>query len=226
MTNIAIIKFPGSNCDLDVKKIYEEILDVKAELIWYKQDIEKDYDGVIIPGGFSYGDYLRSGAIAAKTPIMESIKEYADNGGKVFGICNGFQILTEVGLLPGTLMTNKYPKFKCQSTYIRIESNSSVFTSNYNENEVIKIPIAHKDGNYIAKEKTYREIKENDQIAFKYVDEKGRTTQKSNPNGSKDNIAGVMNQEKNILGMMPHPERASDKLLRSNDGLKILKSIT
>ncbi|WGI17786.1 phosphoribosylformylglycinamidine synthase subunit PurQ [Methanonatronarchaeum sp. AMET-Sl] len=225
MSRIAIIKFPGSNCDLDVKKVYEEILGANVELIWFKEELEKDYDGIILPGGFSYGDYLRAGAIAARTPIMQSIKKYAENGGHVIGICNGFQMLTEVGLLPGTLMINKYPKFRCQTTHLKIENQDSVFTSNYNENKVLKIPIAHKEGNYYANEKTLKQVEENNQIALKYSDKNGNTNQKSNPNGSKENIAGLLNEEKNVLGLMPHPERASKKTLGSNDGLKILKSI-
>jgi len=223
MTKIAIIQFPGSNCDRDVHKVLNE-LGVESDLVWYKKELTWEYDGVVLPGGFSYGDYLRAGAIAARTPIMESVKEFAENGAPVIGICNGFQMLTEIGILPGTLMINRYPKFKCMHVHLKVENNKTRFTSGLSD-EVLEIPIAHAEGNYYAENDVLREIEENSQVAFRYTDKNGRATQNANPNGSKNNIAGVLNESKNVLGMMPHPERASSKLLGSQDGIEILKGL-
>ena len=220
----AIIQFGGSNCDYDVHYVLNNVVGVQADLIWYKEKLA-NYDAVIIPGGFSYGDYLRAGAIAARTPIMQEVKQMAAQGKLVLGICNGFQVLTESKLLEGALMLNRYPKFVCTQTQLRIENNNTPFTSKFKEGELIKIPIAHIQGNYYADESTLTRLEYNLQAALRYVDQKGKTTDTANPNGSKENIAGILNQNKNVLGLMPHPERASEQILGSSDGIKIFKSM-
>lgn len=222
---IAIIQFGGTNCDRDVLHVIKDIMDVDAELVWYKNKNLEDFDGVVIPGGFSYGDYLRAGAIAARTPIMDSVKEIAAEGKPVIGICNGFQVLTESGLLDGALTTNAYPKFLCKWTHLRVDNNDTPFTSRFDKGDVIQIPIAHKEGNFYADQTTVTDLSKNNQITFRYVDENGIADDKTNPNGSKDNIAGIINPDKNVLGLMPHPERASEKVLGSDDGLKIFQSM-
>jgi len=217
---IAIIQFGGSNCDMDVHKALDN-LGVTAKLVWYKERL-KDFDGVIIPGGFSYGDYLRAGAIAARTEIMRSVQEMASEGRPILGICNGAQILSESRLVPGTFALNSYPKFICKRVKLR-RIGTCLFTRR--SKELIDIPIAHKEGRYIATPEQLFELYENDQVAFKYVDAVGNPTLGANPNGSLDNIAGVTNLEKNVLAMMPHPERASERLLGSTDGRDILQSM-
>jgi phosphoribosylformylglycinamidine synthase len=179
----------------------------------------------VIPGGFSYGDYLRAGAIAARTPIMNSVKKQADAGKPVIGICNGFQVLTESGLLAGALTTNNYPKFRCEPTYLRVETTDTPFTSMFRKGEILSIPIAHMEGNYYADEPTLAALEKNDQVVFRYVDKNGNATDEANPNGSRENIAGIVSQRKNVLGMMPHPERASEEVLGSSDGLKVFRSM-
>ncbi|NPE27532.1 phosphoribosylformylglycinamidine synthase subunit PurQ [Methanococcoides sp. SA1] len=222
---IAIIQFGGSNCDLDVLHVLEDVVGTEAELIWYKEhDLDK-YDGVIIPGGFSYGDYLRAGAIASRTPIMDSIKKMADEGKPIMGICNGFQILTESGLLDGALTTNEYPKFRCEWTNLRVETNDSPFTSTFKKGEVIRIPIAHMEGNFYADEATLSNIEDNDLVAFRYVDNANHVTDDVNPNGSQENIAGILSGNRNVMGLMPHPERASEDILGSNDGVRMFESM-
>jgi len=221
---IAVLQFGGSNCDHDVHYVLNEVIGVDADLVWYKDELE-GYDGVVVPGGFSYGDYLRAGAIAARAPIMNSIRKMADKGLPVVGICNGFQILVESGLLPGALMTNSYPKFRCEWVNLRVENNTSPFTNSFKMGEVIRIPIAHMEGNYFADEHTLSELDSQKRVAFRYVDEKGNTTDEANPNGSIENIAGIINKQGNVLGMMPHPERASEQILGSEDGKKIFDSM-
>ena len=221
---IAVLQFGGSNCDHDVHYVLTEVIGVDADLVWYKDELE-GYDGVVVPGGFSYGDYLRAGAIAARAPIMNSVRKIADKGLPAVGICNGFQILVESGLLPGALMTNSYPKFRCEWVNLRVENNTSPFTNSFKKGDVIRIPIAHMEGNYFADERTLSELDSQNRVAFRYVDEKGNTTNEANPNGSIENIAGIINEQGNVLGMMPHPERASEQILGSEDGKKIFDSM-
>ena len=211
----AIIVFPGSNCDYDSFYALKEI-GCEVEFIWHRENSLVGFDGVLIPGGFSFGDYLRTGAIAKFSPIMNSVVEHSKKGKIVIGICNGFQILIEAGLLPGALITNKNIKFICKQVSLNVSCNNSIFTKKIPAEKKIKMPIAHKQGNYIASAKTLDELKNNDRIIFTYDD---------NPNGSIFNIAGITNAKRNILGMMPHPERASDELLNSIDGRLIFESI-
>jgi phosphoribosylformylglycinamidine synthase subunit PurQ / glutaminase len=217
---VAILRFGGSNCDLDVQKALNN-LGVHAELLWYKEVLD-GFDGAIIPGGFSYGDYLRAGAIAARTKIMQSVQEMASDGKPILGICNGAQILSESNLVPGTFTLNQYPKFICKWVNL-LKIGRSPFTSL--SSEVVKLPIAHKEGRYVVPPRLLKELYENDQVVFKYVDDEGCPTSAVNPNGSQDNIAAISNLEKNVLAMMPHPERASDKRLGSLDGNAIFESM-
>ncbi|QLC49734.1 phosphoribosylformylglycinamidine synthase subunit PurQ [Methanolobus zinderi] len=223
--SIAIVQFGGSNCDLDVLHVLKDVVGVDAELVWYKEENLDRFDGIVIPGGFSYGDYLRAGAIAARTPIMNSVKKQAEAGKPVIGICNGFQVLTESGLLDGALTTNNYPKFRCESTFLRVETTDTPFTSAFRKGDILSIPIAHMEGNFYADEPTLARMEDNSQVAFRYVDKNGKVTDEVNPNGSQENIAGIVSTQKNVLGMMPHPERASEDVLGSSDGLKIFKSM-
>ncbi len=223
--SIAIVQFGGSNCDLDVLHVLKDVVGVDAELIWYKEENLDRFDGIVIPGGFSYGDYLRAGAIAARTPIMNSVKKQAEAGKPVIGICNGFQVLTESGLLDGALTTNNYPKFRCESTFLRVETTDTPFTSAFRKGDILSIPIAHMEGNFYADEPTLARMEDNRQVAFRYVDKNGKVTDEVNPNGSQENIAGIVSTQKNVLGMMPHPERASEDILGSADGLRIFKSM-
>ena len=220
----AIICFGGINCDLDVHNLFCVVLFVHYDVLWYKDSIE-GYDGVVIPGGFSYGDYLRAGSIAASTPIMESVKELADDGKPVIGICNGFQILVESGLLPGALRTNIYPKFCCKWVDLRVENTDTAFTSKFREGEVVRIPIAHKEGNFFVDDSTLSDLNSRQRVAFRYVDRGGKAVPAANPNGSVENIAGIVNDAGNVLGMMPHPERASESILGSDDGRKVFESM-
>jgi phosphoribosylformylglycinamidine synthase len=222
---IAIIQFGGTNCDLDVLHVLKDVLGSDAETIWYKQEDLKGFDGVVIPGGFSYGDYLRAGAIAARTPIMDSVKKLAAEGKPVLGICNGFRVLTEARLLEGALTTNEYPKFRCHWTNLRVETTDTPFTSKFRKGELIRMPIAHMEGKFYAEEMILAELDEKEQVVFRYVDEKGKLTDAANPNGSLENIAGTINTSRNILGLMPHPERASESILGSDDGLRVFESM-
>ena len=216
MMKFAVIVFPGSNCDHDAYYVIKKHLEINVDFIWHQDADLKSYDGIIIPGGFSYGDYLRAGAIAQFSKVMEAIKDHATKGKSIIGICNGFQILVESGLLPGALITNASTSFISKNINLKVINDNSLFTRKYKKNEIINMPIAHKQGNYFADENLLKELKDNNQIAFQYDD---------NPNGSCFDIAGIFNNNKNILGMMPHPERASESLLGSQDGIKIFESM-
>ncbi|MDD2295001.1 MAG: phosphoribosylformylglycinamidine synthase subunit PurQ [Eubacteriales bacterium] len=222
---IAIIQFGGTNCDLDVLHVLKEVMGLDAETVWYKQEDLSGFDGVVVPGGFSYGDYLRAGAIAARTPIMDSVKKLAAEGKPVMGICNGFQVLTEAGMLKGALTTNAYPKFRCHWASLRVETTDTPFTSKFGKREVIRLPIAHMEGNFYAEEETLAVLDENERVVFRYVDENGKVTDDANPNGSIENIAGIVNEGRNVLGLMPHPERASETILGSDTGRKMFESM-
>ncbi len=220
-----IVVFPGSNCDHDAYYVCKKILGQEAVFLWHKDADLKGVDVVILPGGFSYGDYLRCGAIARFSPVMKEVMRFAGSGGTIIGICNGFQILVEAGLLPGVLLRNSSLRFVCKYVHLRVENASTCFTHQCAEGEVLEIPVAHGDGNYFTDELTLRKLEENHQIVFRYSDLHGRTTESANPNGSRGNIAGIINERGNVLGMMPHPERASDPVLRHTDGQKIFRSI-
>ncbi|MFH1051978.1 MAG: phosphoribosylformylglycinamidine synthase subunit PurQ [bacterium] len=221
-----IVVFPGSNCDHDAYVSASVHSGANAVFLWHKdRQIPRDIECIILPGGFSYGDYLRCGAIARFSPIMKEVIEFANNGGNVIGICNGFQILCEAGLLPGTLLRNETLTFKCRDVHLKTINNSTVYTSLLNMDELITIPIAHGEGNYFADESTIAELEAEKRIVFKYCDINGNVTRDSNPNGSLNNIAGIINKNGNVLGMMPHPERYCDNILGRNDGIKIFQSI-
>ncbi len=221
----AVIIFPGSNCDNDAKLALEKLLNAEVSMVWHNNTSIPKVDLVILPGGFSYGDYLRPGSIASKSKIVEDVINKGKKGTPILGICNGFQILTETKLLPGVLIRNSNLKFICENTFLKVENNSSIFTSSYKYNEIINIPIAHHDGNYFADENTIKKIEDSNMIVFKYCEKNGSISKNSNPNGSIKNIAGVINKSGNILGMMPHPERAYDKLIGTVDGSKVFTSL-
>ncbi|MEH7347268.1 phosphoribosylformylglycinamidine synthase subunit PurQ [Gottfriedia acidiceleris] len=212
----AVIVFPGSNCDVDMYHAIKDELGEEVEYVWHDSTNLDEFDGILLPGGFSYGDYLRSGAIAGFANVMDAVKKAAAEGKPVFGVCNGFQILTEAGLLPGTLRRNEKLKFMCKPVELVVENNESMFTTGYEKGQVITVPIAHGEGNYYCDQETYESLKNNNQIVFRY---------QNNPNGSLDDIAGIVNEKGNVLGMMPHPERAVDALLGSADGLQLFRSI-
>lgn len=221
-----VIVFPGSNCDHDCYHILKEVFGVETEWIWHKESMDlTPYDFIVLPGGFSYGDYLRSGAIAKYSPVMKAVVRYAEEGGKVLGICNGFQILVEAGLLPGALIYNNSQKFICRSVYVSVENDKTPFTSKCPVKTPLKIPIAHHQGNYYADPDVLWRMEENGQIIMRYCDASGKVTDASNPNGSMGNIAAVCNEQKNVMGMMPHPERVSDPLWPDLDGQTIFKSL-
>ena len=222
--NFGVVIFPGSNCDKDIISCIERTIDQKVIELWHKDTDLQNCDVIFLPGGFSFGDYLRSGAIAKFSPIMEKVIEFGKNGGYIVGICNGFQILTESGLLPGALLHNTSNKFICQNVFLKVNQSNTLVTNSYEKN-VIKIPIAHGEGRFFADENTMNSLKKNDQIIFKYCNSNGEVSEVSNPNGSLENIAGICNKEKNIFGMMPHPERAADVLLSNTDGVALFKSI-
>ena len=212
----AVIVFPGSNCDVDMYHAVKDELGEEVEYVWHSADNLDEYDAVLLPGGFSYGDYLRCGAIAHYSNVMAAVKKAAEAGKPVLGVCNGFQILVESGLLPGALIRNQNLKFMCRPVELRVENNNTMFTSQYEAGEIITIPIAHGEGNYYCDEETLKKLEANNQIVFTYA---------SNPNGSLSDIAGIVNEKGNVLGMMPHPERAVDELLGGADGLKMFRSI-
>jgi len=220
-----IVVFPGSNCDHDAYYVVRKILGFEAAFLWHKHKDLQNCDVVILPGGFSYGDYLRTGAIARFAPMIESVIEFAEKGGAVLGICNGFQILTEAGLLPGVLLQNESLKFVCKNVFLKLENRDTIFSNDYPVNAVIKIPVAHGDGNYYADEDTLTQLKNENRILFRYSSPKGDFYPEFNPNGSIDNIAGIINKRGNVLGLMPHPERASDPILRNTDGIGIFTSL-
>jgi phosphoribosylformylglycinamidine synthase len=220
-----VVVFPGSNCDHDAFFALRDVLGQEATFLWHKDDDLGDVDCVILPGGFSYGDYLRSGAIAKFSPLMPRVREFAGRGGLVLGICNGFQVLLEMGLLPGAMLRNKNLKFLCQYVWLGVENARTPFTIGARKRQVLRIPIAHFDGNYYAPPRLLAELERNGQIVFRYVDKRGRPTEEANVNGSAANIAGIVNRSGNVLGMMPHPERASEALLGSADGRLIFESI-
>ncbi len=220
----AVIVFPGSNCDRDAKTVLAAT-GLNPAMVWHGDSSLPDVDLVMLPGGFSYGDYLRSGAMAAKSPIMREVIAHAGKGRFVLGVCNGFQVLTEAGLLPGVLLRNQKLKFICRDVNLRVESTNTAYTSRYVKKQVIKIPVAHHDGNYFADHRTIRDLQDNDQIIFRYCDEEGEVTPASNPNGSLLNIAGICNDKRNVLGMMPHPERYSELLLGGADGKAMFESL-
>lgn len=211
-----IVVFPGSNCDHDAYNVFKNILDTDTEFLWHKDGSIGDRNIIILPGGFSYGDYLRCGAIARQSNLMKEIVRFAGNGGLVIGICNGFQVLCEAGLLPGVLMRNNSLKFICRTVTLKVENNKSIFTGEYGIKEEIRIPVAHGEGNYYCDEETLTRLIGNNQILFTYTD---------NPNGSLHNIAGIQNLKRNVLGMMPHPERASDEILGNTDGRRLFESV-
>lgn len=220
-----VVVFPGSNCDHDTYYVLRKILDLDVLFLWHKQPTLENCDVIILPGGFSYGDYLRTGAIARFSPIMKEVIKFANTGGYVFGICNGFQILLEAGLLPGIMIRNQALNFVCKDIYLKVENKTTVFTKDLVGQKSLKIPIAHGEGNYFADEKTLAELEANNQIAFRYCTNEGTVVDSANPNGSSKNIAGIVNKNGNILGMMPHPERSSDAVLGKTDGSLIFKSL-
>lgn len=220
-----IVILPGSNCDHDAMHVAKDVLGADAEFLWHKETDLKGADCVIIPGGFAYGDYLRAGALAKFAPIMGSIRTHAEAGGLVLGICNGFQVLTEVGLLPGALMRNEHLRFLSRDVHLLTEETDTPFTSEMVEGQIMRVPIAHGEGNYYASDAVLDELERNRQVVFRYCDEEGRVTAASNPNGSAHNIAGICNTGRNVFGLMPHPERASESIIGNSDGLAVFKSI-
>jgi phosphoribosylformylglycinamidine synthase subunit PurQ / glutaminase len=220
-----VVIFPGSNCDHDIIYVLKKIMKQKVVKLWHKDTDIQGCDFIVLPGGFSYGDYLRSGAIARFSPIMESVIKYAKDGGYLMGICNGFQILCEAGLLPGALLHNDNQKFICKNTFIISQTKHSLVTSEIDLKQPLKIPIAHGEGRYFAEESVIDGLNKNDQILFRYCNDKGIITMDVNPNGSLQNIAGITNETRNVFGMMPHPERAADEELSNTDGMLIFKSI-
>lgn len=223
---IAVIQFPGSNCDRDATHVLKNVIGIQTDLIWHTNFKERKYDGCILPGGFSFGDYLRGGIIAAHSPAIKEAEIMLKDGRPVLGICNGFQILTEAEFLPGALLRNDTLKFECRWVHLRVENNETAFTNQMNKDAIIDIPIAHSEGRYF--HDNLKELYDNDQIVFKYVSKEGLLNEESNPNGSFDNIAGVCNLERNCVGLMPHPERASEEILspfKNAHGIKLFKSM-
>jgi len=220
-----VVIFPGSNCDQDMIYVLRNIMEHEVVELWHKDTDLQGVDAIVLPGGFSFGDYLRSGAIARYSPIMEKVIEFANNGGFVFGVCNGFQILCETGLLPGALLHNDNQKFICKNIYIVPDNNSSSVTAKLDKRKPLMIPIAHGEGRYFAKKETLQEMRQNDQILFRYCNQYGEVTSGANPNGSIENIAGICNSNKNVIGMMPHPERGADDELGNTDGMLIFESM-
>jgi phosphoribosylformylglycinamidine synthase len=223
--NFAVILFPGSNCEVDCVHVIKEVLQEPVTTVWHKDTDLSQFDAVILPGGFSYGDYLRCGAIARFSPIMDAVIAHAKAGKPVLGICNGFQILTECGLLPGVLLRNQSLQFICEDRFIRVENNQTMYTSLYTKNQVLRIPIAHAEGNYYADPETIAALEAENRVVFRYCDAQGNPTPESNPNGAINNIAGIINEEGNVLGMMPHPERLSEVILGGDDGLALFQSM-
>ncbi len=220
-----VVVFPGSNCDHDAYYSLKKVMGYDVEFLWHKTTDLKNSDVIILPGGFSYGDYLRTGAIARFSPIMNEVINFAENGGIVIGICNGFQILLEAGLLPGVMLKNKSLQFVCKDIYLSVVNDNTIYTKGIERSEGLKIPVAHGEGNYFADEATLKTLVENNQIVFKYSDKKGNVSEEINPNGSTVGIAGIMNKRGNVMGMMPHPERACNPVLGKTDGSFIFKTL-
>lgn len=220
-----VIVFPGSNCDHDAYHVISKHVGQPVDFIWHRDTDLSSYDAVVIPGGFSYGDYLRAGALARFSPVMQSVAQFSARGRFVFGICNGFQILCEAGMLPGALIRNKDLHFVCEHINVRVESTDTPFTNQLKPGQVLKIPIAHAEGNFVCDDPTLQELQNEDRIIFRYCDVNGRISSESNPNGSRDNIAGICNASRNVIGLMPHPERACEDLLGSSDGRGIFSSL-
>lgn len=223
--NIGVVVFPGSNCDHDCEHVFKDVLGQDVTLVWHKETSLAGLDGVILPGGFSYGDYLRTGAIARFSPVMSAVKQFAVAGGMVLGICNGFQILLEAGLLPGVMLRNRSLHFICKDVHLRVENAATPFTGLCKPGRVLKVPVAHADGNYYTDPVTLAALKANAQVMFRYCAPDGIVTVDANPNGSLDNIAGIRNAEGNVMGMMPHPERCAESVLGNEDGRLILASM-
>ena len=221
----AVIRFGGSNCDLDTVHVLDEVLGVPTDLVWYRDGLRRGYDAVVLPGGFSYGDYLRAGAIAARTPIMADVLRHVEAGGLVLGICNGAQIGAESGLVPGVFTQNEVPRFVCRPTHLRVETAESPFTLLFRRGEVIQLPVAHGEGRYVAPPEIVAQLNRERRVAFRYCDADGQVTAEANPNGSVEGIAGVLSGNRNVLVMMPHPERASEQVLGSEDGRRIFESM-
>lgn len=221
----AVVTFPASNCNRDMFDALEKITGERPHEIWHQDTDVPNVDLIALPGGFSFGDYLRCGAMAARSPAINAVAAYAKRGGNVIGVCNGFQVLTEMGLLPGALMRNRSLKFVCKTVQLKVENENSTFTNAYSQGQVINIPVAHHDGNYFADDETLNRIEDNGQVAFRYVDRNGDATNVSNPNGSQNNIAGIMNERGNVLGMMPHPERLIEDAQGGIDGRGFFESI-
>jgi len=220
-----VLVFPGSNCDHDAYHVLETIAQQPVTMLWHESHDLEGCDAIIVPGGFAYGDYLRTGAIAKFSPVMQSVERFAASGGLVLGICNGFQILCESALLPGALMRNAGLKYICRPVHLRVESTATPYTSECRQGEILNIPIGHMEGNYVCDDDTLRTLQRNQRIIFRYCDAEGNVTADANPNGSLDNIAGICNEGRNVLGMMPHPDRSSEDLLGSSDGYKIFRSM-
>ncbi|HKI58533.1 MAG TPA: phosphoribosylformylglycinamidine synthase subunit PurQ [Trueperaceae bacterium] len=222
---IAVVRFPGSNCDDDARHAFEFVLGAPVRYVWHRDTALGRVDAVVLPGGFSYGDYLRGGALAALSPVMEAVRRFAERGGPVLGICNGWQILTEARLLPGQLARNPSLHFKCQDVHLRVERDDLLFTRHYRKGQVLRVPIAHNEGRFYADAETLTRIEDGGRVAFRYVDAGGLETVEANANGSAHAIAGVVNERGNVLGMMPHPERAVEALLGSTDGAPLLRGV-
>ena len=222
---IGVVVFPGSNCDQDCQHIFKDVLGQYVEMIWHKETLLAGLDAIVLPGGFSYGDYLRTGAIARFSPVMGAVKEFAKKGGMVLGICNGFQILLEAGLLPGAMLRNHSLHFICKDVYVKVENAATAFTGSCESGQILKIPIAHADGNYYTDPVTLAGLQANAQVVFRYCDQDGKVMPEANPNGSLNNIAGIINAEGNVLGMMPHPERCAEDALGNEDGRSIFLSM-
>ena len=220
-----VVVFPGSNCDHDAYHVISKHVGQPVDFIWHRDTDLRGYDAVIIPGGFSYGDYLRAGALARFSPVMNSVKEFAAKGNLVLGICNGFQILCEAGLLPGALIRNRELHFVCAHVNVRVESVNTPFTHELKPGSILSLPIAHAEGNYVCDDQTLAELQQQDRIIFRYCDAEGRITEEANANGSRDSIAGICNRGRNVLGLMPHPERACEELLGSSDGREVFRSL-
>jgi phosphoribosylformylglycinamidine synthase len=221
---VAVVTFPGSNCDYDLYKAIQ-LIGGSPSFIWHRERGLDGFDVVMLPGGFSYGDYLRAGAIARMSPVMEDVVAFAEGGGPVFGVCNGFQILCEAGLLPGALVKNASLRFESRDVLLRVERTETLFTGDYEDGQVLRIPIAHGEGNYEADPSTLERLEREGRVVFRYVDASGEATEEANPNGSWNNIAGIINEAGNVLGMMPHPERAMEDVLRSTDGIGLFTSL-